>query len=59
MTVSSTALSWVGTVSKSFMCEDLSTVDGVPGGGQDTAQYQMRRTAGAGTVKFKGHVIYE
>ncbi len=59
MTVTSTTPAWIGTVTKSFTCEDLSTADGLPGSGEDTVQISVRRTAGAGTPLVKGWVVYE
>jgi len=59
LVVNSTTPAWLGTSTKSFKCEDLSTANGVPGGTYDTVQLQFRRTAGAGTVKLFGFVTFE
>lgn len=59
MAVSSTTPAWLGSVTKTFLCEDLTTSNGVPGGVYDTVQLQAKRTAGAGNVIVKGWVVYE
>jgi len=58
-TINSTTPAWIGTITKTFKCEDLSTSNGLRGGTYDTAQLQCKRTAGAGNVIIKGWVGYE
>lgn len=53
------AAQWRGAGTKKFLCEDLTTADGVPSGGPDTVQLQVKRTAGSGTITVYGTTGYE
>lgn len=50
---------WRGTGTIAIRCEDLTTSDGVPGGTYPTVQLQVRRTAGGGTIRWKGFDLWE
>lgn len=49
---------WRGVQSMAFLCEDPSTSNGVRAG-NETIQFQVRRTAGAGNVIWQGFGAYE
>ncbi len=54
-----TTPAWLGTSTISLLCEDPTTVDGVPAGGLETVQYAVRRTAGSGTVTLRSVAAWE
>lgn len=54
-----TTPTWFTGGTKSLLCEDLSTTDGLQGGSYETVNVQVRRTAGAGSVKVRGFNVYD
>jgi hypothetical protein len=49
---------WQGQTELAFLCEDLSTATGARAG-NERINFQIRRTAGAGTVTWNGFGAYE
>lgn len=54
----STTGAWRGVAELAFLCEDLTKPDGRRAGAE-TVQVQIRRTAGVGTITWKGWNVYE
>lgn len=58
VSTSSTSYGWLeGTLSP--LCEDLAEASGLPSGAWETVNFELERTAGAGTVQILGANVYD
>lgn len=56
--ITSTSYGWIeGTIP--LLCEDMSAVDGLPGAGWETLNFEFERTAGAGSIQTTGANAYD
>jgi hypothetical protein len=56
--ITSTSFGWI-TGTHAFECEDMADAEGIPAGGFETVNFELERTAGAGSIEVTGANVFD